>query len=142
MNYLGGGSDLAEFSFESTAAVDLPAAVFLRMARQASIYNVRMGLTGRLRLQGGRFAQTLEGRCAVILPLAARILADGRHGAIRTTAFRSLAGRRFADWGISGFNLEGTEAALAENLRFMPARATKRREVLSASIHSIGTGKL
>jgi hypothetical protein len=139
MNERGGSNDLAEFSFESEATAGLPAAVFLRLGRRASLYNVRAGVTGRLRLQDGRFAGLLEGRCSVILPLAARIMADGRHGAIRTTAFGALDARRFADWAVGGFELEGTEAALAENLRFIPAGAAMGCDGLSASIHGIGT---
>ena len=76
----------------------------------------------------------------MILPLAARIMADGRHGAIRTTAFRSLAERRYADWGISGFDLEGTEAGLGREPAVHAGACPTRREVYSASIHSIGTG--
>jgi hypothetical protein len=133
-----GGSDLVEFSFESVAAAELPPAVFLRLARQASAFNMRTGLTGRLRLQGGRFVQTVEGRCDLVLSLAARILADPRHEAIRTTAFRAIAARRFADWGVSGFAHDAAEIAGAGNLRLMPAVAARRRLAIPASIHSLG----
>jgi hypothetical protein len=135
-----GGRDLVEFSFESAPAAELPAAVFLRLARQASAFNIRMGLTGRLRLQGGRFVQTIEGQCDVVLALAARILADHRHQAIRTIAFHAIAVRRFADWGVSGFAPDAAEIAGAENLRLMPALAERRRMAIPASIHGLGAG--
>ena len=123
--------DLVEFAFESQVADDLTAASFARLVRQSWSFNVRAGLTGELRLQDGRFVQTLEGRCATVLALAARILADPRHGAIRILAFRTLAARRFAGWTVSGFDLaETAEAPLrpaAANLRFMPAGVAARR---------------
>ena len=49
--------------------------------------------------------QVVEGRCADVLRLAARILADPRHGAIRILAFRALPARRYAAWTVSGFDL-------------------------------------
>ena len=97
--------DLLEFSFESTVS-DVPEAALQRLARRSAAFNVRMGLTGRLRLEDGRFIQSLEGRAAVLLPLAGRILADPRHGSIRVTAFGSIGARRFADWSAEGFQSE------------------------------------
>jgi hypothetical protein len=133
-----GVSGLVEFCFESTATVDLPPAVFLRLARHSSLYNIVTGLTGRLAFDGLRFAATIEGPCDSVLPLAARILADRRHGDIRTTAFQMLATRRYVDWSVEGFELDGTEAAFAENLRPVSS-APRRRRVASASIHWLGS---
>jgi hypothetical protein len=134
-----GASGLVEFSFESSAAAGLPAAVFLRLARQSSLHNIRIGLTGRLVFDGARFVAAIEGPCEAVLPLAARILADPRHFAIRTTAFQTLVARRYADWSVGGFDLEGAEGALAENLRPVPATLRRRRETSTASIHSLGS---
>jgi hypothetical protein len=118
--------DLIEFAFESQVADDLRPASFARLARQSWSFNVRAGLTGELSLQDGRFVQVVEGRCATVLALAARILADPRHGAIRILAFRSLPGRRFAAWTVNGFDLgvspERPAHPAAANLCFMPAR--------------------
>lgn len=135
-----GATGLVEFCFESIAATGLPSAVFLRLARQSSLHNARMGLTGRLAFDGERFIAAIEGRCDTVLPLAARVLADPRHRSIRTTAFRTLAMRRYADWSVCGFDLEGTEAAFADNLRPVPAVPRRRRDAASASIHRLGTG--
>jgi hypothetical protein len=140
MNSLDLANTLVEFSFESTMAENLPPAVFLHLSSQAGLYNAVMGLTGRLRLREGRFAETLEGRVEVILPLVARIMADPRHGRIRILAFRSLSERRFQDWQISDSDLGGCETVFGANLRARPARtATTPCKPFSASIHSIGT---
>ena len=98
-------SDLVEFAFESQAAEDLTPEIVARLARQSWSSNVRAGLTGELRLQDGRFVQVVEGRCADVLRLAARILADSRHRAIRILAFRALPARRYAAWTVQGFDL-------------------------------------
>lgn len=137
MRKLGDTGELVEFSFESKAAPGLPAAVFLRLARQASLRNARSGLTGELRFDGARFVQTLEGPCDVVLPLAARILADPRHRAVRVLGLGASPCRRFQDWSVSGFDLAGTEAVFADNLRVIPARVRRRGEMPSAAILSI-----
>jgi Sensors of blue-light using FAD len=97
---------LVEFAFVSRVSPALPPAAVLRIACQSWSFNTRMHLTGELRFAGGRFEQVVEGRCSVVLPLAARILADPRHTAISITAFRPLAGRRFAHWTLAGFDLD------------------------------------
>ena len=98
--------DLVELAFVSRVAEGLPSSVFLRLARQSWSFNTRMGLTGSLVLEGGRFAQVVEGGCATVQALAARILADRRHDAIEVTAFGRLAARRHAGWTLIGFDFE------------------------------------
>ena len=114
--------ELVEFAFESRAASDLPDAALLRLARQTWIFNARMGLSGEMRLQDGRFLQVVEGRCDIVQALAARILADPRHGSIRIGAFRRLERRRFSGWSLSGLDIEMAGRApdfAAANLRFV-----------------------
>lgn len=100
-----GSGDLVEFSFISKVQPGLPTSALLRIARQSWSFNLRMGLTGELRLIGDTFAEELEGPCDVVQPLAARILGDDRHGSIRISAFRRLSARRHAGWSTSGFGL-------------------------------------
>jgi hypothetical protein len=111
-----GGNALVEFTYVSNACRGLPAAVLMRLARHSWSHNTRNGLTGVLRFDGSRFEQTLEGPGSVLLPLAARILADPRHEAIRVEGFRAIPARRFANWTSSGFDED--EAA-----PFVPAAA-------------------
>ena len=123
-------SDLVEFAFESEASEDLTPESVARLARQTWSGNVRAGLTGELRLQDGRFVQVVEGRCADVLRLAARILTDPRHRAVRILAFRALSARRHASWTVTGLDLlaapaEGPQPTPA-NLRFLQARAAAR----------------
>jgi hypothetical protein len=102
--------DLVQLAFTSVAPPHLPPAVFQRIARQASATNLRLGLTGELRLEAGRFSLVLEGRSARLMPLAGRIFADPRHRAIRVDAFGGIERRRFADWRTLGFDLHPAEA--------------------------------
>ena len=129
------GTDLVEFAFESQA-VDFCPVDAARLARQSWSSNVRAGLTGELRLQGGRYAQVVEGPCSEVLKLAARILADPRHAAIRVLALRALPARRHAGWVVSGFDLGLTQPPprpSADSYRFLPARAGGRLAGLAAS---------
>lgn len=130
--------DLLEFSFESAVASDMSAAALLRLVRRSAAFNARMGLTGWLHLDGGRFVQCLEGRAPVVLPLAGRILADPRHESIMVTAFGAIVARRFADWSAEGFEA-GFAGSDGGNLHFLPARPEQRRAV-SAAILSLGAG--
>ena len=103
--------DLVELAFVSRVADGLPSAVFLRLARQSWSFNTRKGLTGELVLGEGRFAQIVEGGCATVQALAARILADRRHEAIEIRAFSRIATRRHAGWTLVGFDFEPPLAA-------------------------------
>jgi hypothetical protein len=130
-------SDLAEFAFESEPAEELAPELLARLVRQCWSSNLRAGLTGELRLEAGRFVQVVEGRCADVLRLAGRILADPRHGAIRVIALRALPARRHAAWSVKGFDLAAAETAAEPapdsaplpapaNLRVLQARAAAR----------------
>jgi hypothetical protein len=135
MGELESASVLLEFSFESAWSA-MPPAALLRLARRAATMNRRIGVTGRLRLDGARFVQTMEGPAEVVLSLAGAILADPRHHAIRVTAFGALAARRFSDWRDEGFaDLAGT--AEGDNLCRLPERIEQGRPA-TAAILSIG----
>jgi hypothetical protein len=99
--------DLIEFAFTSVVPADLPRAVLPRLAHQSSVFNRRMGLTGELVLDGNRFSQVVEGACAVVEALAARVLADPRHCRIRISSFgRLVGGRRHGAWSVRGFEFQ------------------------------------
>jgi hypothetical protein len=115
------GGDLVVFALESRSITGLPPAALLRIEDSARRFNERMGVTGELRLQGQCLTLTVEGAAAVVLPLAARILADPRHRAIRVTAFTCLPARRFEAWTSCGFGSgRGYDDLPAANLAFMP----------------------
>ena len=96
---------LVELSFESILC-DIEADALLRLARQVWRSNVSAGITGEMCLQGARVRQVLEGAMEVVLPIAARILADPRHTAIELIAFGELAARRHAEWRVHGLPVE------------------------------------
>ena len=84
--------------------------MFQRLAAGTLEVNPRLGLTGELHLEDGCFSLVLEGRGDLLLPLAARILADRRHARIQLAEFGAIAERRFASWRVAGFDLDMTEA--------------------------------
>lgn len=135
-----GSRDLVVFSFESKATAGLPTSVMLRLARQSWSFNLKMGLTGFLRLSNDTFVQQIEGPCDVVQPLAARILADNRHGSIEISAFRRLAARCHASWSTSGFDFAREPGAAGElheavpaNVAFLQSRHSRRMVARSAS---------
>jgi Sensors of blue-light using FAD len=119
MRGLGKTGDLVELSFDSAVAPGLPYAVLQRLARHTLEVNPRLGLTGELRLERDRFVAVIEGRSEVVLPLAARILSDGRHAAIRLSAFGPIDGRRFDGWRVTGFGVDDAAVPAAANLRYL-----------------------
>ena len=123
----GRKQDLVEFAFESQVADDLTPASFARLARQSWSSNVRAGLTGELRLQDGRFVQVVEGRCADVLRLAARILADPAARRHPHPRFPRAAGPPLSPPGrCSGFDLGAAPAEAAATPR-RPTSASCRR---------------
>jgi hypothetical protein len=107
---VGNTSGLAGLYLESSAARDLPLAALQRLARETQVVNPRLGLTGELGFERGRFTLALEGRADILLPLAARILADPRHKAIRILGFGAIAERRFTGWRTTGISLDEADA--------------------------------
>ena len=123
------GSDtaLVEFRFASRLADDLPEAALWRLARLTQQFNRMHGLTGEMRRERHNLRQVIEGSWSVVMPLAARILTDRRHGAISITSFRPIRARRFHDWSSKGFGEGVLPARLAHvgdgELRVLPLPA-------------------
>lgn len=123
------GSDtaLVEFCFASRLADGLPEAALLRLARLAQQFNRLHGLTGEMRRERRNLRQVIEGSWSVVMPLAARILTDRRHGAIAITSFRPIRARRFHDWSSTGFGDGVLSARLADvgdgSLHMLPLAA-------------------
>jgi hypothetical protein len=98
---------LISFSFVSTLDPDLEDAQLTRLARQAWRHNVGAGLTGRMVIRGREIRQTIEGGLEAVLPLASRILGDGRHFRIRVTCFGPIEARQHEDWRVLGLEAPG-----------------------------------
>jgi hypothetical protein len=138
-----GETDLVELSFESeVVAGGLPPAALSRLARQCWSFNTRMRLTGELEYRDGRFRAVIEGACAIVQPLAARIFCDRRHGLIRIVAFRPLPARRHPGWALAGFDLEDAllrhDDRSAPNVRVLPLGARQRPLDLPARAAAAG----
>ncbi len=104
---------LVGFCFSSRIADDVPREAVLRLVRRAWSDNRRADVTGILRIDGAALEQSVEGPCATILALAARILTDRRHGRIVIRSFAPIAGRRFAAWTVEGLVPPAADAAQA-----------------------------
>lgn len=115
--------ELIEFAFESRVARSVPLAALLRIADGSRRCNSQCGLTGELHLRGESFRYVVEGSCQVVLPLAARILADERHRSIRIIALGAIERRRFDGWNTLGFDLpDDRDERAATDVRFLAAR--------------------
>lgn len=137
MRFDNGDTALVVFSFSSTMSADLPAAAMHRICREARKYNASHGLTGTLSIEGGSVRQVIEGPWSVVMPLAARILTDPRHGGIAITAFEPVACRAYSDWSSTGADLEPMGAPVAGNLHLLPF---VRRQVPAAGVAVAASG--
>lgn len=110
-----------EFSFSSQLAHGVAPEDVLRLVGQAWRDNRRSRVTGFMRLAGAQVEQTIEGPCAVILDLSARILTDRRHDRIAIRTFGPIAARRYDDWRVEGLACAAPLAApVAGGLRLVP----------------------
>ncbi|WP_424933599.1 BLUF domain-containing protein [Amaricoccus macauensis] len=101
---LGRDTVLLRLSFTSQVKGNVPGAALARVERQSSAHNRDNDLTGELHLLNGQFRQDIEGPRSLLLPLAARILADPRHESIEIESFGPIEERRFRNWRTFGFN--------------------------------------
>jgi hypothetical protein len=102
---------LVEFAFVSRLAA-LEERALARLVGAAWAHNIRNGVTGVMRLDGRSLRQIIEGETETILPLAARILADPRHGRVAVTAFGEIGHRRFGSWHVEGLDRAPLSPAL------------------------------
>lgn len=81
--------------------------------------------------------QVIEGPWSVVMPLAARILTDPRHGGLAITAFEPIACRAYSDWSSTGADLEPMGTPAAGNLHLLPF---VRRQAPAAAVPVAATG--
>ena len=98
MRFDDDGAASVIFAYRSVLSDGLPAAVVHRICREAQAFNIRNGLTGFLEIDGRDVHQRIEGDWSVVMPLAARILTDPRHGAIAIEAFEPIAAHEHGAW--------------------------------------------
>jgi hypothetical protein len=132
---------LLEFAFVSRLQETPGPRDLALLERQIWEFNTRHRISGTVSHAAGRITQTLQGHPSVILPLAARILSDRRHGDIAITAFRSVESSSFSGWQSSGFGLaieqaDVPDAAVAAvptagNVYFLPSAERNRSRQVS-----------
>jgi hypothetical protein len=71
------------------------------LVRTARNNNARMGVTGALFFERGRFFQVLEGDRSTILALFDRIRSDDRHSEVQLLIEDDLENRQFASWSMA-----------------------------------------
>jgi len=85
-------------------------------------HNPPTGISGCLLFSGRCFAQVLEGERAVVDSLAARIVTDRRHHAVRFLHRASRSEREYADWPMGYLHDVSLEDDL-ETLLLIPDRS-------------------
>jgi len=81
--------------------------------------NQKVGITGMLLHQGGKFLQVVEGEEPVVRKLIATIAADPRHGRIEVL-HQSISDRRdFPDWSMGFHSLDSSKGAVAGFTSFL-----------------------
>ena len=74
--------------------------------------NRRLDVTGCLLVAGPLFAQVIEGRREVVVPLVERIGKDPRHSLVRVLVERSTSTRQYGEWSMGYFDDESIEERL------------------------------
>lgn len=143
MDSAGSLGALVAFSFESRIVPELPLSARQRLFRRAALFNSRMQLTGELRLDGDWFTQTVEGRPEILLPLAGRIIADGRHEAIRVRYFGQREARAFTQWTAYGVEVDPAPETSAEasNVRMLLQREPVPLSLAARAGNPVLTGR-
>jgi hypothetical protein len=111
----------------------------LDILRGALARNPRLGLTGFLVRDRGRFLQVLEGPRESVLPMMRRIHRDPRHRTVAVMGAGERRGRRFGAWSM-GYASGLSEAGLPAIAELDPAAALTllERAALSQSA-AVGT---
>jgi hypothetical protein len=71
------------------------------LVRAARNNNARMGVTGALFFERGRFFQVLEGERSALVPLFDRIRSDDRHSNVQLLIEDDLESRQFGSWSMA-----------------------------------------
>ena len=91
---------LQRFLYTSYARTSFTSADLAQLRLAAERENDRNDVTGLLVFDGARFAQLVEGPDAGLSIVIDRILADQRHGHVRTIAVGPVSERSFSGWAL------------------------------------------
>jgi hypothetical protein len=103
--------------YVSSAMDELGADEVSELLLQCRQNNARLGVTGILIYQAGRFLQVLEGDEAVVNQLVTKIRDDDRHSGFFRLLSREIPERQFGDWSMAYKQLDDADAAVVEGLR-------------------------
>ena len=101
--------------YSSTATTGFETIDLAELLNECRARNRRIGVTGMLLFEHGRFLQALEGPEHMVRDLMGRIERDPRHEDVRTLAEETIPARRFPDWAMGSGRIDDIEASsLAE----------------------------
>ena len=94
--------------YASTAACSFSSAQLVDLLEKSRKNNAKLGVTGMLLYQRGKFVQVLEGEERVVRDLADRIAKDPRHTGVVILHEGPSSGREFPDWSMGFRDLDDT----------------------------------
>lgn len=91
--------------------------------------NHRLGLTGALVYERGRFIQILEGPRGTVSAMLSQIAGDPRHTDMVIAEVTEISARRYADWSMGFINADTAPAELGRlpDLDVAPAETLRAR---------------
>ncbi|HSG88962.1 MAG TPA: BLUF domain-containing protein [Pseudomonadales bacterium] len=101
----------------SRLAEDIGQVEIREIVAKASRKNAIAGITGCLVVDGGFFAQVLEGPDDVVRAIVDRIAQDSRHHDMRIVWLDTISERAFQTWAMSGIDLAHAPDPHASSIR-------------------------
>ena len=95
-----GGDWIASITYRSEATTAPTASDLEKLVSRAKARNRRLGVTGMLLHDGGRFLQTLEGPPAALDEIWADVQRDPRHSEIEVLSHHIVPSRLFSGWDL------------------------------------------
>lgn len=116
----GSESWISCLTYQSRAVTPLSAAELEALAVQARERNHRLGLTGMLLYDSGRFLQTLEGPPDALAQVWESIRRDSRHHKIEVLTEHVIASRLFSGWDLLVYSRMEGETRPGEDSTLAP----------------------
>jgi hypothetical protein len=102
--------------YVSSAIDDFDSDDLAELLDQSRQNNQRLGITGILIYEHGRFLQVLEGDEAVVMRLVEKIRDDERHSGFLRLLSREIPKRQFGDWSMAYKRLDEADATIVDGL--------------------------
>ena len=104
---------IGSVTYRSEATIKPTATDLERLVAKAKARNRKLGITGMLLYDGGRYLQTLEGPPEALDQIWSSIQRDPRHGAIEVLSQHIVPARLFSGWDMQLYSRSPDQARLA-----------------------------